>query len=75
MDKSCINCDFNYSCDARLKGKFEPSFCQEFSINIDQDDEKGNWERAEQCKFFVPRGGDRSKVPDRERWYEKDSIA
>ena len=67
---SCLHCACNYGQDGKS------AFCQVFSFHVDDDEIDENEKRAVQCKNYIPRGMNRSKTktPDVERWYEKDSM-
>ncbi len=70
---SCVNCSLCYGSDMK------PTFCQEFSHEVDPEDGERNNERALNCKYWHPRSSivDRynfhTDAPEHERWYEKDS--
>lgn len=70
---TCTKCRLNYS--GRDNGK--RTFCQEFSRIIDPKEVEFNEKTATTCHYFVPDGLSRYilKSKERERWYEKDSIA
>ena len=64
---SCTNCQLCYD------NKMNPTFCQEYSCNIDDD----NKHKALKCDYFVPypkivdRYNFHVIAQERKRWYEK----
>ena len=64
----CNNCQLNYT---------KNGFCQEFSSNIDNNNEE-QIKNALTCKYWhpntIPRNKFSADAPERERWYEKDSM-
>jgi hypothetical protein len=51
---SCVTCAVNYD------SKGEPKYCQEFNMPIDLEKVDENHERGFGCRYYCPKGLDRS---------------